>query len=384
MRFFGAATIAVTVLTGLSLAAPAAETAPLISVIKSVKREGAGNAEAAEAWRKLVALGPAGLAETLAAMDGADPVADNWLRLAVEAVADAEMTAGRPLPKDALEAFVKDSARPPGARRLAYEWLARADPTAPDRLIPGMLEDPGPEMRRDAVARVVAEGDAAAKKGDRPAAAAAYGRALFHARDARQVVALAGKLKDLGVVVDVGGQLGFLREWKLAGPFEGKSLTGYAAAHPPEAGVDPAAEYSGKDGLKFKWVDHATADPQAAVDLNIALGKHKGAVAYAWAAVDSPAERPVELRVGSTNAVKVFLNGQLVAEHEEYHHGQSIDQYGGKAVLKKGRNEILVKIVQNEQSEVWAQGWSFQLRVCDSLGTAVRLSPWVEKKEKKQ
>jgi hypothetical protein len=40
-------------------------------------------------------------------------------------------------------------------------------------------------------------------------------------------------------------------------------------------------------------------------------------------------------------------------------------------MLKKGRNEILVKICQNEQTEDWAQTWDFQLRVCDALGTAV-------------
>jgi hypothetical protein len=42
--------------------------------------------------------------------------------------------------------------------------------------------------------------------------------------------------------------------------------------------------------------------------------------------------------------------------------------------LKVGRNEILVKVCQNEQKEDWAQLWSFQLRVCDNLGGAIPLS----------
>ena len=45
-----------------------------------------------------------------------------------------------------------------------------------------------------------------------------------------------------------------------------------------------------------------------------------------------------------------------------------IDQYNGRAKLKKGKNLILVRISQNEQTEDWAQSWMFQLRVCDSLG----------------
>ena len=39
--------------------------------------------------------------------------------------------------------------------------------------------------------------------------------------------------------------------------------------------------------------------------------------------------------------------------------------------MKKGKNVVLVKILQNEQKEEWAQDWDFKLRVCDATGTAV-------------
>ena len=48
-----------------------------------------------------------------------------------------------------------------------------------------------------------------------------------------------------------------------------------------------------------------------------------------------------------------------------------MDQHVGRGVLKAGRNAILVKLCQNEQTEAWAQEWSFQLRVCDAIGGAV-------------
>jgi hypothetical protein len=51
-----------------------------------------------------------------------------------------------------------------------------------------------------------------------------------------------------------------------------------------------------------------------------------------------------------------------------------MDQHVGAGVLHAGRNEILVKICQNEQTEDWAQSWSFQLRVCDASGVAVQLN----------
>src|SRR5262249_43820163 len=51
--------------------------------------------------------------------------------------------------------------------------------------------------------------------------------------------------------------------------------------------------------------------------------------------------------------------------------GVRMDQYVGVGTLKKGRNRILVKVCQDEQTASFAQTWGFQLRVCDSLGGAV-------------
>jgi hypothetical protein len=60
-----------------------------------------------------------------------------------------------------------------------------------------------------------------------------------------------------------------------------------------------------------------------------------------------------------------------VLAEEVYHTGTDMDQYAGKARLQPGKNVILVKICQNEQTEDWAQLWQFQLRVCDQIGTAI-------------
>jgi hypothetical protein len=81
----------------------------------------------------------------------------------------------------------------------------------------------------------------------------------------------------------------------------------------------------------------------------------------------------VEIRLGCPTAVKVFLNGEQVFAHEEYHHGRRMDQYVARATLKAGLNQLLVKVCQNEQTESWAQSWEFQLRICDSTGGAVPL-----------
>jgi hypothetical protein len=42
-----------------------------------------------------------------------------------------------------------------------------------------------------------------------------------------------------------------------------------------------------------------------------------------------------------------------------------------RGTLRRGKNAILIKVCQNEQTEDWAQRWQFQFRVCDASGTAI-------------
>jgi hypothetical protein len=359
--------------------AAAADPGPLLARIKAVGPEGEGNTEAGRAWRDLVALGPDALPAILTAFEGADDRAANWLRAAVDAVAEREVNAGRALPADKLEAFVKETKRAPAARRLAYEWLARTDRTTPERLLPEMLNDPSVELRRDAVAVVLKEAREKLEKKDRDGAKAAYKKALGGARDQDQVEAVAKALKDLGEPVDIAAHFGFVRTWQLIGPFDSTGGKGYAAVFEPEKKVDLGAALVGKGGNEVRWAARTTDDPYGNVDLNKAIGKHMGAAGYAFAELESPAERPVEVRAATKNAVKVFVNGECVYAKEEYHHGKYLDQHVARVRLHKGRNTLLLKVCQNEQTDTWAQEWDFQVRVCDSVGGAVPLTVIQEK-----
>ena len=74
---------------------------------------------------------------------------------------------------------------------------------------------------------------------------------------------------------------------------------------------------------------------------------------------------------GMRQAGDIYLNGKDIYFREEYHHGMQMDQHVGRGQLRAGRNEILIKVCQNEQEDSWAQQWSFQLRICDGLGGVV-------------
>lgn len=357
-------------ISALTANAAAADLKQALDTLKSVKKLGEGNVAASAAWKTVAQAPPSQLLVVLAAMNDAQPLALNWIRSAVDASAEAALSKGQKLPAADLEAFVKNAKNAPRARRLAFEWLSRVDATTPDRLIPSMLNDPGLEFRRDAVQRLADQAEQETKDGQADQALATYRKAFEHARDVDQIQQLADKLKERGQKLDLPAEMGFILDWKLIGPFDNHDLVGFEKAYPPEEQIDFSAKYPGKSG-EVAWVDYSTADDYGMVDLNKALGKANGVVAYAAVEFVAPTAREVDLRLGSGNASKVWLNGKLLTLNASYHANEGIDQFVGKGQLKAGQNLILLKILQNEQKESWAQKWEFQFRVCDALGAPV-------------
>jgi hypothetical protein len=343
------------------------ELSDALAKLKAVGPNAQGHRAAQEAWQVAAKADAARLTEMLAALDDAGPLAANWIRAAVEAVGQRAAAAGDRSIAPALEKFTLDTTHAPRARRLAYDLLVRIDPTTPDRLMPGFLNDPSVELRRDAIDRVVAEAE---KATDEATKKARYATAFVSARDVDQIKDLAEKLKKLGNEVDLPSHFGFVMKWHVIGPFDNVGGKGFSVAYPPETEIKLDAKYPGKSE-EVAWKEHTTVDPYGMVDLNAVLGKNKGAAGYAVAEFRSDAEHPVELRLGCINAVKLWVNGKLLDSREVYHSGTQIDQYISRTTLKPGVNVILVKICENEQTESWAQDWQFQLRVCDAVGTAV-------------
>ena len=356
---------------GGMLEARGADTAPLIQAIRAVDAEGKGAPTAAQAFQTLSKEGPQAIPPLLTALDGANPLASNYLRNAIENIVARTRKAKGTLPLAEIEAFLNDTRHEPRARRLAFEILVAADKANYDRLVPGMLNDPSTELRRDAVIQVMEQGNALFDEDKKDEAKAKYRAAMAAARDDDQVKTLKKYLEELGEKVDLPTHFGFLMTWKLIAPFDNTAGKGFAVAYPPEKELDFAKEYEGKEGVKAAWVETTTDDEYGIVDLAKALTPFKGAVAYAVAEFDSDAEKAVDLRLGTPNSWKVWLNGKLLFAREEYHRGMNLDQYRMRGTLKKGKNTILVKVCQNEQTEEWAQRWQIQLRICDGTGTAV-------------
>ncbi|MFM8283242.1 MAG: hypothetical protein ACKOCW_06745 [Planctomycetaceae bacterium] len=380
------APLAVASICAAALAATAADRPPpasldaAIAVLRAVDHEGRGHAAATAAWPVAAGGGVATLPRLLAGMDGANPLAANWLRAAVDAV----LARGEPLPLDDLEAFLVDTGHDPRPRRLAYDLLHGKAPDRAARLLDGMLDDPSVELRRDAVAALVARSDALAAAGEGVNAVAGLRRAFAASRDVEQVQAIAKALEKGGVKVDLARHFGFLLDWRVIGPFDNPGGKGYQTVYPPEQAPERAEPVDGKFG-KVEWRPVTTADPLGLVDVNGVYpppadgpappgGTKEGlkeVVAYAVATFDSPRDQEVEVRLGTKNAWKLWVNGTPVFGRDEYHRGMEIDQYRLPVRMARGPNTILLKLCQDDQRKPWTTEWEFQLRVCDRVGTAV-------------
>lgn len=344
--------------------------ASALNALRSVGPEGQGHEAAQKAWPQVAAAPAKDLPQLLAAMDGANDYAMNWIRTAIAAVVQREMGSGGTLPVTSLEQFLKDTRHNPRARRLAFDLIRRADPHAAEALVPGFLNDPGNDLRREAVDRLVTEAGKQVAS-DKAGARDTYRRALQAAREADQVESLAKTLGDLGEKVDLSQTFGWVTHWKLIGPFDNTGNKGFTDAYPPETVVDLKAEYPGKNGT-VRWVDAEAQGDYGMVDFNKPFGAIKEVAGYAMAEFVSDKVRPAEIRLGCKNGWKVWLNGKFLFGRDEYHTGAEIDQFRLPVQLRAGTNVLLVKCTQNAQMEDWTKEWEFQLRVTDTQGTPIR------------
>lgn len=348
--------------------------APLLTALRAVGPEGAANESAATAWKSLATAPASALPEVLKALDGANPLAQNWLRAAAGTIADRALAAQQPLPVDALETFLRETSHAPGARSLAWDLLRTADTARADALTMTFLADPAAELRRPAVTRLLDEAKSQAAAGQKDQAADTADKAFRAARDEDQITQAVDQLKELGRTLDVAGQLGLLLEWHVLAPFSNAKRAGFDTVYPPEEKLDLAASYPLPDGTTISWKPFRSSDMYGQIDFNKPFGLIKEVVGYATTTFESPEARDAELRIGTGNAWKVWLNGRYLFGRDEYHRGSRLDQYSLPIRLEKGTNTLLVKVCQNEQTETWTVDWRFQLRLCDATGTALAVA----------
>jgi hypothetical protein len=312
----------------------------------------------------------------LEAMDTPDTVVANWLRTAFDRIVATK--SGQDVNADVLLAFAKDDKKQGRARRLALEVVEQLRPGTTDKLVAGWLHDP--EFRYEAVESLLEAADHVAKDGLKTQAVAAYRKAFTASRDVPQLQTLALRLKKQGETVSIAEHLGFLSDWYLIGPFDGKLKNGFKTVHPPEEKLDLTAKLPGKSGM-LEWKRYQAKEATSGlparvvlVNLTEALGVTEDAVGYAYTKFQVDQEQEVEFRGAADDNFSVWVNGKKEFAFEEYRNGVRLDRHRFKVKLKAGENTVLVKVVQAPADPTNNEpNWEFLLRVVDPSGKGVAL-----------
>jgi len=346
-----------------------------LNQVKKVELHGVGHDDAVSAMKVLNSISGDQIPVLLEAFDGTNPVSANWIRAAIQkAVAGSEK-----LPADLIAAYFRDQSKNPQGRWLAWQIVCDVQPEFRAQTIESLATDSSMPLREIGIARLIDNAAAIGtdvEKMDNAAKdkkLAILKSALGNARDVEQIRSIAKAMSPLGEEVNLRKHLGLITNWDLIAGFDNKDESGFDVSYGPEqvAFTLELKNYN-VDGKNFSWESAIGDEKDGMVDLNEVIGKKKGVIAYAATTFKSSADCEAQVRIGTPNAHKIWVNGELVMSNEIYHNSNSIDKFSAPVKLKKGSNKVLVKLCQNEQSDPWAQDWSFQLRFCDSTGKAVR------------
>ncbi|MCL6519568.1 MAG: fibronectin type III domain-containing protein [Armatimonadetes bacterium] len=155
------------------------------------------------------------------------------------------------------------------------------------------------------------------------------------------------------------GPASYIREWLVIGPFNNTNRAGLSTDYIGEATITPSTNNI-SNGLTW-W---AYKSPIDVIDLSAILYPTDYSVAYAHLYINSPSEQACELRLGSDDGVKVWLNGTLIHENAAWRPVIK-DQDKVPITLKQGWNQLLIKV------DNLTAGWGFAARICNTAGNEV-------------
>jgi hypothetical protein len=153
-----------------------------------------------------------------------------------------------------------------------------------------------------------------------------------------------------------------LTDWMVIGPFENdQEFSGHVAVYPPEEGIDLSASHEGLGGKRVQWREHHREGSFTSVDFKQIFETTENVCAYAYCTVTSPEEKKVQLRIGTNDSGKMWVNEELVFDYP-HPGGAILDRDVIPYTLPKGTSRILIKVCNVRLD------WGFVFRITEEHG----------------
>jgi tetratricopeptide (TPR) repeat protein len=157
-------------------------------------------------------------------------------------------------------------------------------------------------------------------------------------------------------------KIGVIIDWQLAANFENISGSGFNKDFAPIKHPENDYEFTNRNGAPVKWFSILRYRPGRW----IRPGYHaytNNSIVYAQTFVKSLKDQEVQIRLGVSGSVKVWMNDKLMFS-EEKERNNGIDSYIFTAKLKKGYNRILVQLGQSDD----VSDMNFLMRITNNKG----------------
>ena len=159
-------------------------------------------------------------------------------------------------------------------------------------------------------------------------------------------------------------EMGVIRDWKLTGPFDNLSASGFDRVFPPESSYVADAVYRGKNNIPVQWFDIGEYDSYYWINFRYHF-PYTQSVFYANTFVYSLEPQAIQLRIGTSGALKAFLNDELMIAYFD-ENNNDLDTYIVETTLQKGWNRLLIKCGFSEIANC-----NFAARITDTNGTPI-------------
>jgi len=175
------------------------------------------------------------------------------------------------------------------------------------------------------------------------------------------------ELAKLGVDTSVyARRVGFVTTWWLIGPFPSPEKSAYENVFFPEQTIDLEAGGT-LAGKTLRWKKVSVDRIPTVINLVGEFKASQNVAAYGYAEIDRKVAREVKIKAGSDDGIVIWLNGERIHGNNASR-GCQVDQDVVAAGLKKGKNTLLVKVLQGNGD------WGFCVRITNPDDSPLDLS----------
>lgn len=162
---------------------------------------------------------------------------------------------------------------------------------------------------------------------------------------------------------------GWRLPFSIIGTWDNDQGKGFDAVFPPEEKIDLAGAYLGHY-VNVGWRDDLVSEPNGVIDFTEMLYPSNWAVAYAVSTFNVKEAGAYELRVLTSDSMKIWINDGLVFSDRKVD-GGGFDTVVIPISLTAGVNRVLVKSAQNSDSD-----WRLFARLTRTNGEAIDAVPF--------